>query len=296
MNYKRKYYFIVFVSFLTLLVFVRHLKQTVDKGHMYITKETLNMAYVVQGNSIFKGRDVTDLLDRENENWTILMTVNDGYFDFFQNWIYFYNKLQIAYPVIVIAEDDIVFKKLEEKNGRPVYQLVRSWRISIHSAHAYGTREFKELASGRPSYILRYLENGTNILYADTDSVWLQNPFPFFNGTYDMWMQVDGQPDNLCTGFMAIKSNSKTIKLMKLWETSLKHRPDVIQPAFNRANKHSEVHIKQLDMRLFPPGQQFFREFSDVERNHVVVVHNNFIRGHDKKLARFKTFNLWFSV
>jgi hypothetical protein len=71
-----------------------------------------------------------------------------------------------------------------------------------------------ELASGRPTYILRYIEKGTNILYADTDSVWLHDPDPFFQGHYDMWMQLDG-PGNLCTVLMAIKSNNESIKLMK---------------------------------------------------------------------------------
>ena len=274
MKYKRKYSLLFVISFVVLMFFVGD-----KKGRqVHRTREVLSMAYIGP---------------HEKQHWTILMTVNDGYFDFFQNWINFYNKLQLNNPIIVVAEDDLVFKKLQKQKGKPVFKLVRSWRISLNLPVMYMTKGFKKLVSVRPSYILKYLENGTNILYADTDSVWLQDPFPFFNGTYDMWMQVDGQPDNLCTGFMAIKSNSKTIKLMKLWETSLNQRLDINQPAFSRVYKDSNVVIKKLDTNLFPSGQQFFEEFSDVERNHVVVVHNNYINGHDKKLARFKKFNLW---
>ncbi|XP_060603233.1 uncharacterized protein LOC132756234 [Ruditapes philippinarum] len=181
------------------------------------------------------------------------MTVNDGYFDFFQNWIHFYNKLQLNFPLIVIAEDDDVFLKLHQLNTQSVFTLVRSWRNTLRSAVVYGSKEFNELASGRPTYILTYLETGTNILYADTDSVWLHDPFPYFQGTFDMWMQVDG-PGNLCTGLIAIKSNNESIKLMRLWEAALKKRLDIGQTVFNQVFTNSTIHLKPLDRNLFPSG------------------------------------------
>jgi hypothetical protein len=229
-----------------------------------------------------------------NKNWTILMTVNNAYLDFFQNWIHFYNKLQVNYPMIITAEDDVVFLRLRQINGKPRFTPVRSWRISLGSAVAYKSKGFKELASGRPTYILRYLEKGTNILYADTDSVWLHDPAPFFKGQYDMWMQVDS-PGNLCTGLMAIKSNNVSIELMKKWEASLKKRLAVNQPAFNKVHRNSTIHLKPLDRNLFPSGNLYFGKFNDDKRKNVVIVHNNYKIGHDSKLERFKSFKLWFS-
>ncbi|XP_060603234.1 uncharacterized protein LOC132756235 [Ruditapes philippinarum] len=193
------------------------------------------------------------------------MTVNDGYFDFFQNWIHFYNKLQLNFPLIVIAEDDDVFLKLHQLNAQSVFTLVRSWRNSLRSAVVYGSKEFNELASGRPTYILTYLETGTNILYTDTDSVWLQDPFPYFQGPFDMWMQVDG-PGNLCTGLMAIKSNNESIKLMRLWEAALKKRLDIDQTVFNQVFTNSTIHLKPLDRNLFPSGNLYFDQFTDTKR------------------------------
>ncbi|XP_060603232.1 uncharacterized protein LOC132756233 [Ruditapes philippinarum] len=229
-----------------------------------------------------------------NKNWTILMTVNDAYFDFFQNWIHFYQKLQTKYPLIVIAEDDVVFLKLRQLNGNSLFTLVRSLRTSHRSAVVYGSKGFNELASGRPTYILKYLERGTNILYADTDSVWLHDPVPYFQGQYDMWMQLDS-PRNLCTGLMAIKSNNESIKLMRLWEASLKERLDIDQTAFNKVYRNSTIHLKPLDRSLFPSGNLYFDQFSDAKRKNVIIVHNNYIKGHEKKLQRFENFKLWFS-
>ncbi|XP_053391832.1 uncharacterized protein LOC128554592, partial [Mercenaria mercenaria] len=163
--------------------------------------------------------------------WTILVTVNDGYFYFFQNWLHFYRKLHLPYRLIAIAEDDIVFFKLQQLGGN-LLTLVRSGRNSLSEAVIYGSKAFSELASGRPTYILKYLQNGVNIVNADLDAVWLQNPFPYFNGSFDMWIQSDG-PKNLCTGLMAIKSNNKTIRLMQNWQVSLNKHLQIDQTAFN---------------------------------------------------------------
>jgi len=41
-----------------------------------------------------------------------MITVNDGYYDFFRKWWAYYEKLDLKLDVLVLAEDDVVFKKL----------------------------------------------------------------------------------------------------------------------------------------------------------------------------------------
>jgi rhamnogalacturonan II specific xylosyltransferase len=255
--------------------------------YTFLTQKSSNLYH----KEIHETKETNNL---SSTNWTILMTVNDAYFDFFQNWFHFYQKLQLKYPLIVIAEDDVVFLKLIQLNGNTVFTLVRSWRTSHRSAVVYGSKGFNELASGRPTYILKYLEKGTNILYADTDSVWLHDPVPYFLGKYDMWMQLDS-PRKFCTGLMAIKSNNESFTLMRLWEASLKERLDIDQTAFNKVYRNSSIHLKPLDRNLFPSGNLYFDQFSDAKRKNVIIVHNNYIVGHEKKLKRFEKFKLWFS-
>ena len=48
----------------------------------------------------------------KNGNWTILITVNNAFFDFFRNWYLAYLHLNISYPLVVVAEDGIVYEKL----------------------------------------------------------------------------------------------------------------------------------------------------------------------------------------
>ncbi|XP_053391059.1 uncharacterized protein LOC128553886 [Mercenaria mercenaria] len=227
-------------------------------------------------------------------NWTLLVTVNNGYFDFFKNWIHFYRRFNFNYTLIVIAEDDIVFFKLQKLGGKLI-TLVRGRRNTSSEAVVFGSRAYGELASGRPSYMLRYLQNGVNIVYADLDAVWLRNPFPYFNGNFEIWMPSDGRPGNLCAGLMAIKSSKETITLMQEWKASLNKHPKGNQYAFNQVVKYSQVRLKTLDMNLFPSGKLYFKKFNDEQRRKVVIVHNNWIKGHPAKLQRFKTYKLWFS-
>jgi hypothetical protein len=79
--------------------------------------------------------------------------------------------------VIVIAEDDFVFAKLKEKYSRPLVEIIRSWISNISSPLVSNSIGYRQMASPRPVYILKYLKESINILYTDADTVFLQNPF-----------------------------------------------------------------------------------------------------------------------
>ena len=227
-----------------------------------------------------------------NTSWIIILTVNDGYLDFLQNWIHFYEKLHLNYRVFVITEDDTAFLKLNNLKLDQAFTVIRSWKKSSSSAVKFESKQFMELTSARPSHIFTYLEKGLNVLYADIDSVWLQDPFPYFTGDFDMWIQLDG--NTYCTGLLGIRRSNDSIKLTKMWEASLKQKLNNDQTAFNLVCKEAKIKIKSLDTNLFPSGDLYFNKFDTSKRNSVAIVHNNYIIGHDKKLQRFKKHNLWF--
>ena len=55
------------------------------------------------------------------------------------------------------------------------------------------------------------------------------------------------------------------------------------------------VRISRLNMNTFPSGDIYFAAKGKNNHSEVVIVHNNFIVGHDKKLERFKQFHLWYN-
>lgn len=227
-------------------------------------------------------------------NWTILLTINNGFLDFFQNWFWYFQQLNINYPIIVIAEDDKVFAKLIAVYGKLV-KIRRSKLQSVSEPADYNTTLYKKLVSTRASHILEYLKLGLNVLYVDADAVWLNNPFPFLRGNYDMWMQLDDK-NNLCTGFLAINSNNETIQFIQKWEMALQVKPQHNQLIFNKLIVTSKVRHTHLNSNKFPSGIQFFDKFTYKQRSEVIVVHNNYIIGHDEKLQRFKEHKLWFGT
>ncbi|XP_060597708.1 uncharacterized protein LOC132751545 [Ruditapes philippinarum] len=230
--------------------------------------------------------------DHHVKNWTILLTVNDAYFDFFRNWHLVYRKLNINYPIIIVAEDELVYEKLRPFQSESV-TIEKSGHEDVDKSAAYGSKEFSKLVSQRPTHILRHLTKGVNILYSDIDMVWIQNPFPYFTGDFDMWLELDSN-NNYCTCFMAIKSNGNCLRLIKTWQNSLQLEQEIDQVAFKKVVKSVTINISILDNRTFPTGWQYFDKYTEKQQESAIVVHNNWIVGKTAKLERFKKYKLWF--
>jgi uncharacterized protein (TIGR01627 family) len=251
-------------------------------------------------------------LAASSTEWTILITVNDGYYDFMLNWLSHFDKLGLKVLVIVIAEDDVVYDKLKWL-GLPAnkLQIERSALAGTGTAVDskligslnYDTKEYKTMVSTRASNLLRYLREGKNLIYTDVDTVWRSNPLMYLDNPstsdYDMLIQVDtdkyeGVSPYYCTGFMATRSNERTIKLMADWETELQDKPQLNQPIFNAIlHKRSTVKHFALSRNTFPSGLVFDSKHAQSKLDEAVVVHNNYIQGHDAKKDRFVKHNLW---
>ena len=246
---------------------------------------------------INKNKTEPKLIKHENKSeenplkhWIVMLTVNFGFFDIFQNWLWHFQRHHLNISVVVIAEDDKSFQKLILLY-RHTLTIERSSKNNTDSAVNFGSQSFKKLVSERPSHILKYLELGKNVLYCDADTVWVQNPFPYLVGEFDIWAQYDAT--EYCTGFLAIKTNERTIQFAKNWEFYMSQRSNINdQEGFNAVNK-AELQIQKLDITLFPYGLLYFSKFNNAQRAKVVVVHNNWIVGHDNKVRRFKMFSLW---
>ena len=75
------------------------------------------------------------------------------------------------------------------------------------------------------------------------------------------------------------------------WKASLV-TPDINQIQFNSLVEKSEIKHKPLPRSVFPDGISYFAR--GIQRN-VVIVHNNYIIGHDNKVQRFKSVRLWWN-
>ena len=240
----------------------------------------------------FYFRKINTINVKKEKEWTIMLSVNNGYKDFFLNWLAAYRKADLDYPIIVIAEDHDLVKYMDKYKTNKM-RIIESELPHINNTVIFGSKQFNELSVRRHTYILKELEDGSDIVFSDTDTVWLKNPVPYFTGNYDIWMQLDKE-GYFCPGLMAIKSSETTISFFKNLTHGLSLTSQADQPYINNIIGNSDVRVAALPVYEFPSGRQYFGQFSSVNRSKAVVVHNNWIKGHEAKFSRFLKFNLWF--
>ena len=144
------------------------------------------------------------LSQKKVTQWTVMVTVSEGFDDMFTNWLFYYSKLQLNTSLLMIAEDSKTYKKYEDHPDFTVWHS-KSNDFKNSQPFSYDTVNYKQLVSRRAGYILRALDVYTKVIYTDIDTVWLSDPIPYFNGNFELWGQLDGANDMpiYCTGFLA---------------------------------------------------------------------------------------------
>jgi rhamnogalacturonan II specific xylosyltransferase len=244
-----------------------------------------------------------------SNDFLVMMSVSTGYRDFSLNWWHYYQKMLLPNQLILLAEDDEIYDHLKAFDfGTSIVLIERSpLRLNASGDWNYNSDEYKQLASLRPLIIWEQLQNrpNNNILFADVDAVWLKNPFDYIDASSDnateLWFQAEfsnhtiSPKTHVCAGFMGIRNNENMRALIKEWQKRMEKIPDRNQKSFNNIlrNEFRHVVVKHLPLFAFPSGWLYFNVMNDSERTNTVVVHNNWIVGHDKKLKRFQEYGLW---
>ena len=170
----------------------------------------------------------------------------------------------------------------------------------------YKKEGFNKLTSRRAYYLSRLIEHYDKIIYSDIDTIWKKDPRPYFKGgQFDFWAQIDGVIEGspyfkgfipfICTGFLALRSTPITLKLLQKWQNVTAANPILHQDqnVIQRIAFELDANYAVLPMELFPSGRLYFETMSNQDREKIVVLHNNFIVGKEKKITRFKNFHLW---
>ena len=136
------------------------------------------------------------------DKWTIVMTVNDGYYDFFLNWYHHYEKLtgstnnsieQNVSELVLYAEDSYSYEKLITKFPQHQQTVSPTQPVIVIPTHlekvtgdsasdqsfSFGNWKYVTLVAKRPTRMLEIMCTGRNVLYVDADTVWKSNPFPY---------------------------------------------------------------------------------------------------------------------
>jgi hypothetical protein len=148
--------------------------------------------------------------------------------------------------------------------------------------------------------IYNNLLTNSYVLFSDGDIVYENSDFLEYLlsniGDNDMLIQNDSPHNNdnddtqLCSGFMFIKSNPKTLLLFN--PNRMKHKKNEIgwddQVYINKI-KH-KIKYTKLPLHLFPNGKYYYKNYTNINP---YIIHFNWIIGHEKK-EKMQFFNKWY--
>ncbi|XP_072179732.1 uncharacterized protein [Diadema setosum] len=268
----------------------------------------INLASHTEDNTpLVKGSAVRVLREEQtSRQWVILASTNLAFLDFTNNWLESLKRCGITDHVTIIAEDKDVYEKLRNRTDITLdVRLTSAARLSSELLQ-FGSEDYLKLVNKRPEYIRDFLRQGIDVIFSDVDTVWLQNPLSYFTGDYDIHFEKDlyedaTRPDMICAGFAYYSATNATINFIQNWIDFIEKRPNipdqqVLNRLMKKPNIRKSLNLNFLDPRRFPNGNDFFNEewrekHADIKP---VVVHNNWIKGHDVKIERFRNVSMWY--
>jgi hypothetical protein len=140
------------------------------------------------------------------------------------------------------------------------------------------------------------------VLYTDGDVVYENNNFISYLleniASNDVLIQNDalrddwrfGNADHLCSGFMFIKSNARTLDLFNPRRVEDKKDEKGWGDQIYINEIKNRLKVKKLPLSLFPNGQFFYKNFANINP---YLIHFNWVVGHDKK-TKMEQFSKWY--
>jgi hypothetical protein len=255
--------------------------------------------------------DQLNIITKNKTREVIITTATKGFNEMLFNWLCSVQQFNSLSQVLIYVPSEEYANDLYFKYKIPNHQIYAEQDSSIAESVHYRQLDYQMLMVKRTQFIDRVINMDYKILLADNDAVWLNDPIEFIHSHYpglnenkiDMIVQDDSinykTHHIICGGFIYLVP---TLRMKKLWSRVAKEHANFVlinkeqvpeQKLLNDYKAQYRVKIEYLPMELYPSGKYFFEKFNADERTKAHVVHNNWIVGTDKKLARFKEFSLW---
>ena len=184
------------------------------------------------------------------DNYLVITIVNKRYLKIFELWYHYFKSTGYHDILRVITVDRESEKFVSEKSIKTIY---------LNKTNS----DFYQIIMWRFEIISKLIREGKNVIHTDSDAFWLKPDLPkIIKKGYDIQVSIGfGIPIRalekwdftLCTGFLIIKSNPRTIKFMDLWLQSC-HRIEDDQIAFNEVLLDGELKW-EFDNRLINRGR-----------------------------------------
>jgi hypothetical protein len=231
----------------------------------------------------------------------ITTVTNSGYLLYALNMLKSLSLYNLDKKVLVVCIDQ-KGSRILQKLGYHVYCVEDG---SLAKFCPWNTKGYDRICYLKLELIHCLLSLQKNVLLIDGDIVFQNNPMNDIqewcrNIEYDVWVQNDSQQnentDNLCTGYMFIKSSDRLIELYDCISEKGKQKYKICafdnndQTYFNKFIK-PECRVKVLALEQYPNGKMFYEHKEEIFKN-LTLVHFNWVKGH-MKMAKMKEHKRW---
>ena len=235
---------------------------------------------------------------------TVLTTLtNYGYLLYTLNMLKSLAPFGLDKKVLVIAIDQKAYSILKKKGYSTVYIDQVHDELDKTKFYPWNSKGYDKICYYKLELIYQILLLQKNILLIDGDIVFQKDPRPdieaWDKSEEDVWIQNDGEEDthteNMCTGYMFVRSTKKMIALYDCVSPSGKEKymkcalDNNDQTYFNTFVKPFCT-MKPLPLILYPNGNVFYKTPSVTEI--ATLLHFNWIKGHEK-MVRMKEYRKW---
>ena len=223
------------------------------------------------------------------DNIAFITLTNDGYLDYTINCIESLKKINsnVNLKCYCVGEEGT---NLLNNMGYST-ELIPSLNKTLTGFQSFKNNGWADITYQKFDIIYKNLLTHKYVCFTDGDIVY-ENP-DFFNYLLnnikkkDFIIQSEGQNNDqgnqLCTGFIFIRSNEKTISLFNPVNVK-KHKQKVGNKKWNdqfyiNEFKHT-VKYKLLPLELFPNGKYYYNNYRKIKP---YMIHFNWVIGHTKK-------------
>lgn len=229
-------------------------------------------------------------------NLNFITFTNKGYVEYTKNLILSNKYNKVNANIRVYALDLYSYDYFKDFHNDVVFYKKQDFENSYLSQ---SDKNFGNLMIVKFELIYKELLERDNVVYVDGDIVFKKEFSSFlfnYGSDLDIIFQDDLRPskpnlENVCAGFMYIKSNDKTRKFFK-------PTPKLVRK-FNKYKTHDQTYINKnkkkfsyikLPLDNFPNGAHYYQFHETLEP---YIVHFNYVRG-EEKVNRMKLHGEWY--
>ena len=267
--------------------------------------ETEGVAAVTRGK--LSNCSLSDI--KKKPGVVMLTATNLAFLDISLNMLESVKRVGVCVNTTIMAEDQTTFDVLRMlAKDDPAIHVQKTFlkELGTEEPSRRNYSEYYGYMNRRQAYFFSLLEQGLEVLFTDSDTFWYRDPFPYFQGDFDMCLR-GRTPTRMIkktlfnAGFMYMKPTSATINFVRTWmqvmegnmkKGSYKKCDQSIMNALLKRNK-PRVNIKVLHPDLFPLGPTFLNPDWQNAKHDTVVYHAAGIQDHDPKIAIFKEYGIW---